>query len=472
MISNNSASDSTYHARHSARSLRRARRIAENIETATSLLDVGCNNGITSQYLLEEGKAENVTGVELHASTVWDSLIQNTRFKLIQGDISKLDLYDNFDVCIYGAVHHHILNFNGLGVAVQTLQKLVTHCNKTLFFETGQISEGGRWDWQHAIRRYFRTDEEHFYYLLSCIEHQVESYSVIGKFWIHGIRRTFFRIDLKPVSERTVPAVPARIVSAPTNSDTRLVRSFGSNDQRLAPAGELPEIDSPCTFWIARNVAGSKIFVKQHRHRPSAAAVEWQLGQAMTQDWAVRPDATTDLPGSLVFPYLDNTADINSFIDAPKSERRSIAEQLLTIFSDAQNARPQLPPRLILPSRESSSVHDLCDFNRNNFLVFQQDGELVVRVVDFEQQSCHYSYRNRLHLASLLLSLGQFRLRAFREYVLGIIGGTFRLIEYQAKPIETRIRFRQPSALSVLIAETRSRMGAVTRFILERMGYA
>jgi SAM-dependent methyltransferase len=471
LISKNSSSDSTYHARHSARSLRRARRIAANIDAASSLLDVGCNNGITSEFLLEKGKVDKVTGVELHASTVSGSLMQNPRFSLIEGDIAKLDIIDNFDVCIYGAVHHHILNFNGLGIAVQTLQKLAAHCNQTLFFETGQITEGGRWDWQRAIRRYFRTDEEHLYYLLSSIEHMVESYSVIGKFWIHGIRRTFLRIDLKPMSERSVPAVPAKIVPAPTDADTRLVRSCGSRDQRLMPADELTDNDSPCSFWIAGPSTRSKLFMKQHRHRPSAAVVEWQIGRGVANDWAVCPDATTELPGSLVFPYLDGARKIRSFYRATKSERRNIAEQLLAIFSDSRNIRPQVPHRLLLPTQDNSTVHDLCDLNSNNFMVLGRGDELVVRVVDFEQQSCQYSYRNRLHLASMLSALGQFRMRALREYALGLVGGLCRLIEFQAKPIETRIRFRQPSALSVLVAEVRSPMGAVTRFILDAIGY-
>ena len=117
-------------------------------------------------------------------------------------------------------------------------------------------------------------------------------------------------------------------------------------------------------------------------------------------------------------------------------------------------------------------MHDLCDLNENNILLLRQGNELVVRVVDFEQQSCQYSYRNRLHLASMLSTLGQFRLRALRECMLGLIGGIFHLIEFQTKSIETRVRFRQPGALSVLIAEVRSRTGAVTRLILDKIGYA
>ncbi len=470
MTSKKSASDSTYHIRHSARSLRRARRISANMDAASSLLDVGCNIGVTSQFLLDEGRVDTITGVELQATTVSELLMRNPRFSLIEGDIAKLDLSDNFDVCIYGAVHHHILNFYGLGIAVHTLQKLAAHCSQTLFFETGQIGEGGRWTWQRAIRRYFRTDEEHFYYLLSSIEHQVESFCVIGKFWIHGVRRSFFKINLKPMSDRSIPAVPAKVIPAPSDSDVRLVRSFGSLDQRLVPANEPSERDCPCTFWIAGTSVESRLFVKLHRHRPSAMLAEWQIGQAITRDWAVRPEATTKLPGSLVFPFFDGASSIRSFINAPISDRRCLAEQLLTIFSDARNIKPQLLPQLLLPAQPDSSLHDLCDLNANNFLVLRQGGELVVRVVDFEQQSCHYSYRNRLHLASLLSALGQFRWRVVREYLLGFAVGIFLLIRFQTKPIETRIRFRQPSAASLLVAEIRSRLGAVTRFMLDRIG--
>ncbi len=471
MISKNSASDSTYHARHLGRSLKRARRIAANIDAGSTLLDVGCNNGITSQFMLEEGVADTVTGIELHATTVENSLLENPRFNLIEGDIAKLELSDNYDVCIYGAVHHHILNFNGLGIAVQTLQKLAMHTNRILFFETGQISEGGRWDWQHAIRRYFRTDEEHFYYLFSSIEHLVESYSVIGKFWIHGIRRTFFRIDLKPRSERVIPVIPAKVNGAPTDTDTRLIRGFGSRDQRLVSADDPAEKDSPCMFWIRDDSATSKSFVKQHRHRPAAAILEWQIGQAMTNDWAVRPEATTELPGSLEFPYMEGASNISAFFNAPDDERRSIAEQLLRIFSDARKIAPNLTARVLLPAPKNSSALDLCDFNANNFLIVNQGDALAVRVVDFEQQSCQYSARNRLHLASMLSSLGQFRLRALREFMLGYVGLLVHLIAFQAKPIETRVRWRQPSALSVLVAELRTRAGAGTRFVLNAIGY-
>jgi hypothetical protein len=132
---------------------------------------------------------------------------------------------------------------------------------------------------------------------------------------------------------------------------------------------------------------------------------------------------------------------------------------------------PHLPTGFLLAADESKSLFDLCDLNPNNFLVLDSEGASIVRVVDFEQQSTDYAYRNRLHLASMLMMLGQFRLRALRETVFGIAGGVIQLITAQAKPIDVRIRLRQPSIFSLLVAEVRSRMGALTRMVLDAIGY-
>ena len=82
-----SASDANYHWRHSIRTLRRSECIVDNMPSPGRVLDVGCNNGITSQFLLNSGMATRVTGVELHASTVDESLMSHPNFDLLDGNI-------------------------------------------------------------------------------------------------------------------------------------------------------------------------------------------------------------------------------------------------------------------------------------------------------------------------------------------------------------------------------------------------
>ena len=122
-VDKSTASDPTYHSRHARRTLARAACIAEHIDEPGKLLDVGCNNGITSRYMLDTGKALQVTGIELHESTVERDLIGRDEFELLEGNVVELPLERNYDHIIYGAVHHHILNLFGLSPAIQTLNR-------------------------------------------------------------------------------------------------------------------------------------------------------------------------------------------------------------------------------------------------------------------------------------------------------------------------------------------------------------
>jgi SAM-dependent methyltransferase len=466
-----SVSDPTYHARHSARSLRRAERIARSIGADSSILDVGCNYGITSQHLLDAGKACRVTGVELHADTVADSLRRNPRFTLIEGDIVEIKLDRRFDICVYGAVHHHILNRYGLSVAVETLQKLASHCDRHLFFETGQISEGGRWEWQCAIRRYFRTDEEHFFYLLRSIEHLVEDFSIVGRFWIHGARRSFLRLDMKPALARKRTQVSTENLYHPNNPDGPYERSFGSRRQRLKRLTGATESDSPTLFWIETEESGKRRFVKQYRHHLASAQVEWDIAQSIDTDWAVRPFATTQLRSSLVFPFIEEVCKVRDSVRLPGIQRQSIASQLLVIKEDAKRIHPVLKGGFLLRAPADVSIWDVCDLNENNLLLEANGGDIRVRVVDFEHQGIHCGPRNRMTSANLLRLLGQNRLRATINWLLGATGVFLWLLRYQLKPVNVRIKDRQPSLISLFVAEVRSRTGALFGIILRRLGY-
>ena len=462
------ASDATYHVRHTGRSLRRAERIAANIESPGHVLDVGCNNGITSRYLLEQGKALQATGIELKASTVDADLRAESKFELIEGNIVNLDLPERYDVCVYGAVHHHIMNFNGLSAAVATLQKLVAHTGQQLFFETGQVGEGGRWDWQRAIRRYFRTDEEHFCYLLQSIEEHIRDIAVIGKFWIHGIRRSYIRIDLKPFGERSGDAIPADVIPVGEEPLGPLYRSFGSGSPALSATADAS--DSPTEFWISAGDAGERFFFKKHRHRPATAAHEWRIATAVTPGWAVRPVGAGPMPGSLAFPYIASTESLADVAGESLENRSDVARQLLAVFSDARQIKVPALTRQLLATDDLASLDQLCDLNRNNVLIERVEGMPRVRVIDFEQHGTHYRYRNRMHLASMLFTLKCHRVKAAWLWVSGAATGFHWLCRAQWWPFVERVRRRQPSAASLFVAGIRSMSGRILRVLLSAAG--
>lgn len=462
------ASDASYHTRHTGRSLRRAERIAANIGSPGHVLDVGCNNGITSRFLLDSGKATRATGIELHSSTVDADVLADDRFTLIEGNIVDLELPARYDICVYGAVHHHILNFNGLSAAVATLQKLAQNCERQIFIETGQVGEGGRWDWQHAIRRYFRTDEEHLCYLLQTIEQHVCDVSLIGKFWIHGIRRSYIRVDLRPRDERAAAVVPGPVIPCGGDVEGPLYRNFGSRTPALSAAAG--GSDSPTAFWISGRDDGDRFFFKQHRHRPMAAEVEWRIAGAVTPEWAVKPVGAGPMPATLAFPYLASARPLADFADAPGADRQDLAQQMLAIFTDAGRIRVPAIVRPLLGTDGARPLDELCDLNRNNFLVEYRAAKPRVRVIDFEQHGTHYRYRNRMHLAAMLFVLRRHRVRAAWFWLSGAALGVLWLCRAQCWPVEKRLRRHQPSLASLLVAETRSLSGRMLRGLLSLVG--
>ncbi len=465
-VDKRTASDSTYHSRHSRRTLARAARIAEHIEQPGSLLDVGCNNGITSRYLLERGKATQVTGIELKATTVEPDLIERDDFQLMEGNVVELQLPQNYDHIVYGAVHHHILNLFGLSPAIRTLQKLVSHCNKHLFFETGQLGEGGRWEWQAPMRRDFRTDEEHFFYLLRSIEHLISGFEVIGSFWIHGIRRHYLRIDVK---QDDAGAADGERISWPQDAKGPYARSRGQRDQAIYATEDPAQTDSPAHFWIVDS-GDSPLFIKKHAHIPIAAEAEWSLARQVQETWVVAPVARVEGNDTLAFPYLRDAAPIEAFQSAPSSTRRLIAAQVVEVFRDATEVEVSFPSNVLLSSRSTARLTDVVDINPNNLLIIEEGGDYLVRVVDFEIHGLHTAPRNRIHLARILWLLQERRGLAIRQFILGWTGIIRQLVRYQFTPFAQRVVDRQPSLGSVLVSDFRTIAGKVLRAVLRPFG--
>jgi SAM-dependent methyltransferase len=469
MITPVSTADPHYHARHRSRSRRRAECISRYIERPSSVLDVGCNEGITSRYLLETGKAYNVTGIELARGTVSPSLLTDPRFTFLEGDITAIEVPDRYDVCIYGAVHHHVLGQFGLGVAVSVLQKLAAKCERTLFLESGHLSEGGRWGWQREMHQYFRSDEEHLHYLLSTIEQLVKKFQIIGRYWIHGVRRWYLKIDLHPFEQRRLGGI-CPVDSMPQASTSSFGRTFGSRHQQLVRNASVAAAESPTMFWLAVDKHGKQVFLKRHVHRPAAAIKEYIIGQQVKHEWAVRPLGASDEFGALVFPYVSESTNLATAGLEADEYRETVTKLLLKIFEDAKRTMITMDEKLLLPLAAPKSLLDVCDLNYNNILITKSNDGIALRVIDFEQQGSSYRWRNRLNLAVSLLRLRRRMVRAVLEYALGVLGLLRHLVISQFRRPEQRIRDRQPALLSVVVTELRSHTGRLTGQLLQLSG--
>lgn len=453
--------DPGYHRRHERRTLGRAKAISETLARTVgsgrvqSLLDAGCNKGLTSKYLLDTGMFERVTGIELAASTVMDSLLTDSRFTLIEGNISSLQLTQQFDVVIYGAVHHHIFRNHGLRTSIEVLRRLAHHCNHHLFFETGHVTEGGRWRWQHAIRRYFRTDEEHVFYLLRSIESRMENFEIIGKFWIHGIRRWLIRIDLRQSAGEA-------FLSGDCNrhpSGERYIRTYGRHDQKLILT-HCDTHDSPTEFTFTKE-NGERLVTKSYLHHTTNPMREYAIGNEIKHRWAVKA-RTLGADGTLTFPYVEGTS-INDSKKTSFAERSVITSQLRRIWKEAKRTRLSAHDAVLIPINPGTTLLEVVDMNVNNFIIERVDGAPVVRVIDFEPHSNHNLWRNRLHFARIMLALRQHRLWSIQMAFLGFLGGLLYCVTYQCRHVKTRIANRQPSLGSIVLAEARTLLGRFAR---------
>ena len=178
----------------------------------------------------------------------------------------------------------------------------------------------------------------------------------------------------------------------------------------------------------------------------------------------------TSDPDALVFPLISNAASVSGISSAPEQVRRSVASQVLEIFNDARHTDVALESHVLLPTASEAKLIDIIDLNPNNFLI-RRDGDLdIVHVVDFEQQGNHYAWRNRMHLSQMLLGLGCYRVTALLSYISGLLLGVGWLLRYQIEPMAVRIRNRQPSLASVVVADFRSVAGRVAGTLLTLVG--
>lgn len=442
--------DSGYHGRHKKRSIQRAKRIASHFAHAKKFLDVGCNQGLTTSYLLDAGKVAKATGVEIADDAVSSSLLSNPNFDLITGDISELDIQGEYDCIFYGAVHHHIVREKGLGVAVEVFQKLVKACNGIMFFETGQLTEGGRWLWQNKLKEYFSTDEEHIFYLLRAIEPCLVDFHVVGRFQIHGVWRYLFKLYISHNHDENYS------FSDFDHSNIKIVRSFtrtsGSSYQRLIESESL--ISDTGVHLAEINLSDERFFLKTRFRTPHIDNEEFELGTQVDFDWALGPKYITDK--GIIFPWIDGVK-LNDYVFACESDRVRILTQINIIWSDITEKDITLFPSIFCPNRTEKAVC-VFDFNVNNFIVV--DDSVKLTVVDFEFHSSNSYSRNLMNFSKLYFFMGAYSL-GIKFYAKGFLIEVHKLLKRQFNCFRVRVIQRGPSFSSFFVTIFRSQLGKI-----------
>lgn len=443
--------DRNYHDRHQQRSYRRVELISANLAYSSNFLDIGCNSGLAISYLFEHGKIASATGIELADNAVDPTLLSDPRFSLIQGDICEIGLEDCYEAIFYGAVHHHIVRERGLGKSIEVLQKLSLHCKGTMFFETGHLSEGSRWQWQRAIRKYFRTDEEHVNYLLKSIEPAVTDFEVIGLFRIHGIRRWFMKIgiDGSKLAEafrnaESLPELNCEITR-------KLGRTFGSRNQTLLECRNSID-DSGVEFMIGKDKE-QEIFIKKRKSMPHIDKLEYAIGRQVNCGWAVKP--TGYYKEGIAFPYLE-AIPFERFISNSTAGHSGIRNSLLEIWKDACNSTIVLESSLLVVGGTYRLI-DIVDFNICNFLVLNEHQKPKIKVVDFEFHSHTSIWKNRLGFSKMLFLSGS-HWHSFTFLICGVLALIKNTVAADFMPPSWRAKMKRPALTSAVYTGIRSRL--------------
>lgn len=434
--------DSNYHRRHHSRSEKRAERIACHLSCASNFLDVGCNEGLVSEYLLRTGKVEKATGIELSDAKLSKWLSESDSFEFIKGDVENIVLEEKYDCIFYGAVHHHIVRESGFPAAINVFKKLAYSCADKIYFETGQLAEGGRWQWQREIYKNFSNDEEHFWFLLQSIEPILKNFKVIGRFYIHGVRRYLCEISVEDRGvEEEESCIDFEFSSIKNQEDfiknPNIENGLDANDKA---------INNLDPFFRKIKTNEGSFFVKQRMASPHVDFLEYKIGRQIDFEWFVRPLGLSS--SGIVFPWVD-AMPLMKAKGIEKYKRKKLIDQLDTILEDAKSKKVELV-RSLLIGRKNSRMFDVVDFNVRNFLF---DGDNLF-VVDVEYFSDGNSSRNILHFSKLYFRLGAFT----KSAKLAFLGSGIRVllsIKSFFFPFEIRVLRRSPSLISWSVARIR-----------------
>jgi hypothetical protein len=414
--------DSTYSKRYISRNSIKVEKILDAMEKCDSVLDIGCNEGYLIEGCLDKGITKVGFGIDLNRKVVSPHLLNNPSFHFLEYDIADFKFIRTYDIIIYNAVHHHVFGKYGREVAWRIWQDIVDHCNQTLFFETGMVSEVGDYYWKAEIQRYFNRDEEHFYALLNLIGPRLKSVQSIVELPIHGIVRNIYKINLWPKSkELDLKENPEQFYgeSYSTSNDWEILskykRTIGSTKQKLIKFETIEKskvhVFEETDFLILRNTrSGNYSFAKRILHNPYKQMREFMILNSISHHNVIKLECVHQEYG-LIFPYLSEWKCLGEVNFQKINNKVVFLQDIEAFFKYAQDTK--IDTGLLDISDTSKHIKstykrliDLVDLHQNNFLV-KISGRTIVEwvVIDMEYYSNDNEDRNISHLKKIQSSI-------------------------------------------------------------------
>jgi hypothetical protein len=184
---NLSVDDSSYYSRVGLDKVGVVLNFVRSLGGVSSVLDVGCNNGLVSHALGVE------LGIPVRGIDLSNSVSLPAGYDFVRDNIVTRGVVDVSDVTLFLSLYHHILSLYGLDVADRLFFRLLSRC-EVLLFDCGNLSEvrHSSFGWFKFQRGLFNSERE-------LLEHFGLPFEVVGSWRTGGGVRTvvaFRRSDL------------------------------------------------------------------------------------------------------------------------------------------------------------------------------------------------------------------------------------------------------------------------------------
>lgn len=416
--------DPTYYQRYTQRNRKKINAILKNVGASETLLDIGCNQGYLIRAFLEQGLVKHGTGIDLDVSVIDPWLLADKRFSFFEGNILEYVFEHTYETIVFNSVFHHVFGTYGKETALDLWDNIIDHCDRTLIFETGVLTEFGRYYWMDGFLKHYSTDEEILNVLLQRIGSRLKECKSIISLPIHLTARSIYKIKLFPInSPYNLKQYENELYAAHIhrNGDWDVIKKYkrtsGSKDQQLIEIGlEYPKnlwLFDETEFYLLRSKSGSgNAFGKKVLDNPYKRIREYFFLTSANHQRIIKLIAVHPEYG-FIFPFLDwqklgqlslrgiknvssFAVEVKSFFDWASHEK--LSPGILDLSPDARGT--------------SRPLIDMVDFHLNNFLVRVENN--VIKdwtVIDLEYAYNYGASRNYRHLYGFLSRVHPFNFK-------------------------------------------------------------